>query len=265
MNNVFIEGIQGMGKSTLVNCIANTIPEIRVCREGDYSPVDLAWCAWMSKNDYDEVLKRYAEIRDEIIKNTVQENEKYVVSYTKIITDIPNFHKELEEYEIYNGRKTLQDIKEIIFSRYRKFSETGCLFECAFFQNIVEDLILFHVLDDDEIVDFYRELYNYVNQEQFTLLYLYSDKLEENIRVIKKERCDDLGNELWYQMMLEYLKHSPYGVKHEYNTFEDLINHFRHRQKVEMRIIEEVIGDNAIILPAKGWKIEEVISLIKKD
>lgn len=263
MKNIFIEGIQGMGKSTLVNSLSNAVPEIYVCREGDYSPIDLAWCTWMSKDDYNAVLKRYEPIRDKIIKNTVRENEHYVVSYTKIITDIPNFHKELEKYEVYNGRKTLQDLKELIFARYRKFNESGYMFECSFFQNIIEDLMLFHLLDDDEIVEFYRELYSNINKEQFLLLYLYSDKLEATIKAIQKERCDNSGNELWYQLMLQYLSHSPYGVKHGYNSFEDMITHFKHRQRLEMHIIEDIIGDNVIILPSKEWRIDEVISFLK--
>lgn len=263
MKNVFIEGIQGMGKSTLINRIFTAIPEFHVCREGDYSPIDLAWCTWMTKEEYETVLKCYKPIRDEIISNTVQNQEHFVVSYTKIITDIPNFHKELEKYEVYNGRKTLRDLKELIFSRYQNFSETGYLFECAFFQNLIEDLILFHLLNDDEIVEFYRELYSTVNKEQFLLLYLYSDKLEENIKTIKKERSDSFGNELWYQIMQEYLIHSPYGEKHGYCTFEDMITHFKHRQQLEMRIIREVIGDRAIILPAKEWKIDEIIAFIQ--
>lgn len=251
-----------MGKSTLVNSLFSAIPELHVCREGDYSPVDLAWCTWMSKEEYEAVLKRYEPIRDEIIKNTVQDQNHFVVSYTKIITDIPNFHKELEEYEVYNGRKSLQELKEIVFTRYRNFSETGYLFECSFFQNIMEDLILFHQLSDDEIVDFYRELYSKINREQFLLLYLYSDKLEETVKVIKKERSDNQGNELWYQLMMEYLIHSPYGKRHGYSAFDDMIAHFRHRQQLELRVIREIIGDRAMILPAKEWKIEEIIKFL---
>ena len=263
MKNVFVEGIQGMGKSTLVNSICNAIPEFHVCREGDYSPIELAWCTWMSGNDYNAILKRYASIRDEIIKNTVREQERFVITYTKIITDIPEFHKELEKYEVYNGRVRLRDFKELIMGRYRHFSETGYLFECSFFQNIIEDLILFHLSSDDEIVEYYHELYSNVNKDNFLLLYLYSDKVEQNIKAIKEERCDNSGDELWYRLMLEYLKHSPYGRKHGCNTFEDMITHFKHRQMLEMRIIREIIGERAIVLPAKEWKIEEILSLVK--
>ncbi|GFI65804.1 hypothetical protein IMSAG185_01408 [Lachnospiraceae bacterium] len=263
MKNIFVEGIQGMGKSTLVNSISAAVPELVVCREGDYSPVDLAWCTWMSREEYEDVLKRYQAVREEIIKNTVQEREHFVIAYTKIITDIPHFHKDLEQYEVYNARKTFQELKELILTRYRNFSRTGYLFECSFFQNIIEDFILFHLLSDDEIVNFYGELYRYIDQEQFFLLYLYSDNLAENIEAIRKERCDQQGNELWYQMMWEYFKHSPYGKKHGCSTFDDLTAHFRHRQGLEMRIIREVLGDRAAVVPAKAWKTDEILSLIK--
>lgn len=263
MKNVFIEGIQGMGKTTMVNRLSAAVPEFRVCREGDYSPVDLAWCTWMTEEEYEAALKRYDTIREEIVKNTVSERGYFVISYTRIITDIPNFHKELEKYEVYNGRKTLRELKELVFMRYRDFSGTGYLFECSFFQNIMEDLLLYHMLEDDEIVDFYRELYETVNKEQFLLLYLYSDKLEEAIEAVKKERCDDKGNELWYSMMLEYLIHSPCGERHGYGTFEDMIAHFRHRQQLEMRIIREVVGDRAVILPSKEWKTEDILPLVR--
>lgn len=263
MKNIFIEGIQGAGKSTLLNRIHEAVPELHVCREGDYSPVDLAWCTWMTKEEYKAVLECYKPIREEIIKNTVKEQEHFIVSYTKIITDIPNFHKELEKYEIYNGRKTLQEMEEIILTRYQNFTETGYLFECSFFQNIVEDLILFHELNDEEIIGFYRELFSKVNSEQFLMMYLHSDEPEENIKVIKKERSDNEGNEMWYPMMLEYLIHSPYGKKHGYRTFEDMIAHFKHRQKLEMRIIREVIGDKAMILSSKKWKMEDIMPALE--
>ena len=262
MKNIFIEGIQGMGKSTLLNHIAAKLPDYHVCREGDHSPVDLAWCTWMTEEEYSQTLKKYESLREEISKNTVKEGAHYIVSYTKIITDIPDFHKDLERYEIYNGRKSLQDFKEIVSSRYWKFTQTGYLLECSFFQNIIEDLLLFHQLDDDEIVEFYQELYSGIHQENFLLLYLYSDQLEESIKQIKKERCDNQGNELWYSMMLEYLIHSPYGKQHGFRQWGDMIAHFMHRQSLELRIIHEVIGDHAVVFPAKKWKIEDIINKI---
>ena len=259
MKNIFVEGIQGMGKSTLVNHIYQEKTELHVCREGDYSPIDLAWCTWMTKEEYEAVLEKYAEIRNEIEKYTVEENGHFVIAYTKIITDIPNFHKNLENYEIYNGRKAFVEWKEIIFNRFEKFRGTGYLFECAFFQNIMEDLILFHECSDEEIMDFYRELFARVDKENFRLFYLYNENVAEILQVVKRERSDNAGNEMWYPLMMNFLKVSPFGMKHGYEGFDDMVAHFRHRQMLEMRVIKEVLGDCAVVLPAKEWNLEDVL------
>jgi len=265
MKNIFVEGIQGSGKSTLVNNISKLKQELHICREGDYSPVELAWCAYMSKEEYESVLEKYRLIKDEIIKNTVHEQGRYIVSYTKIITDIPGFHKYLENYEVYNGRKSLAELKEIILTRFKNFKEEGYLFECSFFQNITEDLMLFHTLSDEEIMAFYRELYETVDKENFLMLYLYADNLEDNIRIIKSERSDDLGNEIWYQLMLEYMAASPYGKKYGFSTFDDLIKHLTRRQELELSIIKNIIGENAVVLKAKEYNMNQVLSILNEQ
>ena len=256
MRNIFVEGIQGAGKSTLTNALASCHPQYKVCREGDYNPVELAWCTYMTEQEYQAALDRYPELAEEMKANTTVEDGFYIVTYTRILTDVPGFHKDLERFEIYNGRRTFEEIKEIVLRRYTNFIGEGYLFECAFLQNIVEDLILFHQLTDDEIIDFYRELYEKVDKEKFTLLYLYSEDIAENIRIIKKERSDAQGNPMWYPLMLGYLTSCPYGKAHGYKDFDDMIWHFEHRQQVEMRIIREVIGENAQILTAKNVDVE---------
>ena len=48
--NYFIEGIQGAGKSTLVGKLSEMKPDHKVFREGDYNPVELAWCAYVRED-----------------------------------------------------------------------------------------------------------------------------------------------------------------------------------------------------------------------
>ena len=59
--NWFVEGLQGSGKSTLTRRIAELRPESVPVLEGDYSPVELAWCAYMYVNQYREILNRYPD------------------------------------------------------------------------------------------------------------------------------------------------------------------------------------------------------------
>ena len=109
---------------------------------------------------------------------------------------------------------------------------------------------------------FYKKLFGKIKQEDFLLFYLYSDKVEECIKVIKEERCDDQGNEMWFSLMSEYLNDSPLGIRQGYKSFEDMIGHFRHRQMLELRIIKEIVGERGVVLPAKEWKMGEVLAFL---
>lgn len=259
--NIFIEGLQGMGKTTLLRRLSQRYPACHVFREGDYCPVELAWCSYMTQEEYAAALAAYPSTADEIRRWTTREDDRYIVAYTRIITDEPGFHKYMEQYEIYNGRRTLEELKDIIFKRYQKLPAEGeeNLFECAFFQNLVEELLLFQQMSDDEICAFYRELYHVIPKDNFRLYYLYGENIEEVTMEIRIERSDESGNQLWYQLVMGYLKESPYGKAHHLETFEDLTAHFRHRQELEMRMIREILGERAVVLTARNYTDRELM------
>lgn len=258
MKNVFVEGLQGMGKSMLLQKLSEKYPTYQVCREGDYCPVELAWCSYLTEQEYYQILDKFLSIKEEIKKWTVKEEDNYIVMYTRIITDEPGFHKYMEQYEIYNGRKSLAEFEAIILKRYRNLPKSDNIFECVLFQNIVEDLILFHQMHDDQISQLYKRIYEILEQKEFTILYLYEENVEEIITHICNERSDEKGNKLWYQLMLKYVEESPYGKANHLNGFEGLLEHLKHRQQLELKIIEETFEGHAIVLPAKKYNIEQI-------
>ena len=72
--NYFVEGLQGSGKSTLVRCLSEKYPDYKDICEGDYSPVELAWCAYVNRETYSEILEKYDAIRDEIKEKSFEED-----------------------------------------------------------------------------------------------------------------------------------------------------------------------------------------------
>ena len=262
--NYFIEGIQGAGKSTLVAGLSEQLPGYQVFREGDHSPVELAWCAYLTEEQYGNVLTRYANIRDEIENNTTVEpdpegnGKRYVVTYTRIITDIPGFHKDLELYEIYNNRIPKADFENIILSRYARWQGDKQIFECSIFQNIVEDQILYFEMTDDEIIEFYKRMKTVLGDREYKILYLNVDDIAEGINIIRKERVDGDGNEMWFPLMMEYLKQSPRGLHQGWKDFDDLVKHLEHRKSVELRILKEVFPEHAVILKSKNYDLSSV-------
>ena len=200
--NYFVDGLQGSGKSTLVGKLARKYPDNAVFREGDYSPTDLAWCAYVTDEEYQLIIDRYSDIRGLIEEKSHTEDDHKIICYTQVITDVPGFHKDLEQYEIYNGRRSLEEFKDIVFNRYKQWNGRDMIFECALFQNIIEDMILYRDASDQEIIELYSELGQVIRDREFRILYLETGDITDSIGVIRKERSDDNGNEMWFPLMM---------------------------------------------------------------
>jgi hypothetical protein len=257
--NYFVEGLQGSGKSTLVEKLSDKHPEYKAFYEGDYSPTELAWCAYVSKEIYSSILEKYSDIQNEIAMKSHEEDDNVIICYTQILTDIPGFHKDLEQYEIYNNRVSRDAFKRIILSRFANWNTDGNIFECSLFQNIVEDMILFQVASDEEIIAFYREIKKVLEGRDYHIAYLMSEDIRSNIDVIKKERSDDQGRETWFPLMLGYFNESPYAKKNGLSGDADMLKHFSHRQELELTICREIFPGKYTILKSKGYKDTDIL------
>lgn len=252
----FVEGLQGSGKSTLVQKLAERSPDFSVFREGDYSPVELAWCAYLEKEKYELVLDKYADIKKEIEEKAVAENGCYVVPYTQILTDISGFHKDLEQYEIYNGRRSRDIFEEIVLSRFAAWNGEKQIFECSIFQNIVEDMLLFAEASDEDIIDFYKRVKEVLKGKAYKIIYLETENIRESIEIIKKERSDEQGEEIWFPLMLSYFEESPYAKTNGLFGPEGLIKHLIRRQALELRVCKEIFAEQSVIWKSKKYELK---------
>ncbi|MBR4461979.1 MAG: hypothetical protein IKS51_05300 [Erysipelotrichaceae bacterium] len=252
--NYFIEGIQGSGKSTMVSRLSERYPDYHVFKEGFYSPVELAWCAYVDEETCQELLKKYPDL--DLEANTYPEEDKRIICYTRIKTQNHDFYRELEQYEIYNDRKPLAEFSSIILNRYERWNGNDSIFECSLFQNIVEELILYKQLSDDEILSFYRKIRRVLTGKDFRISYLKTDDVSKTIGHIRKERIDEQGEEIWYQMLCEYFNASPYALKHGLKEEDGIIRHLKHRQELELKICEELFPAQSIILDSKNYDTE---------
>ncbi len=256
--NIFIEGVPGSGKSTLLNRLAREWPEYRAYREGDLSPVELAWCSLLNGEKWEEICGRYPALSQEIRDRTAVEDDRFIVAYTQILAEDRVFYQEMERYEIYNGRVDFETFHGVIMDRYRRFCGEGNLFECSFFQNSIESMMLFYQLPEEKILAFYEEAYGILREKGFKLVYLDCTRIRESLLTIKKERSDENGTEMWYPLMLNFLKESPWGRANGCEGTEDVIAHFERRRKLERRILLEVIKKDGLLMQAGGFAPESV-------
>ena len=113
-------------------------------------------------------------------------------------------------------------------------------------------------MQDEEIIAFYKKIADILAQKQYQILYLDTDDVAGSLEVIRKERVDENGNEIWYQMMLQFLESCPYGKNHGFKDFDDLVAHLEHRKTLEKRILNEVFGEHAVILKSKTYDLESI-------
>lgn len=69
------------------------------------------------------------------------------------------------------------------------------IFECAMFQNILENMMLYLQMQDDEILAFYRKVHEILQNNPYKILYLDVEDIAGSLEVIKKERADENGVE----------------------------------------------------------------------
>ena len=71
--------------------------------------------------------------------------------------------------------------------------------------------------------------------------------------MIRKERSDENGVEMWFPLMMGFFNDSPYAKARGVSGEEALIAHFAHRQELELRICEVLFPEKTTILPSKGY------------
>ncbi len=255
MKNIFIEGLMGAGKSTLLTQLSEALPEYKAYREGVISPVELAWCTYNTVEEYNFICNKFKEIEDEIKRWTVAEGDKRIIAYTKILTDIEGFHRFMEQYEIYSGKKSFQELKNIILTRYKNLNTSGNIFECSFFQNSLSEMIAFQNLSKDEIIEFYKEAFEILKHKDFKLIYLDTEDIESIITVAKNERLGENGEEWWFPLVVKYYEESSFGKETGLKGLQVVLEQLKIRREIELRVIKEVLGDKAIVLKSKSEEI----------
>ena len=159
------------------------------------------------------MLERYPALRPQIEANTVSEDDRRIVCYTKIRTDNDAFFRDLEQYEIYNCRIPFAAFRSVILQRFERLRGDGMIFECSLFQNIIEDMILFRNASDAEILDFYRQIRRALDGFAFRILYLKTDDVQKTTDAVRRERTDENGNPVWFSMLCGIFDSSASAAK----------------------------------------------------
>lgn len=264
MNNrlILVEGIPGSGKTTIAYKIKEAMDskgiKARLFNEGDSHPADLAWSACLTLEEYENILKENPDMADKIKENTRIEDDYAIVAYTKL--GLPMKSKGLIEFfegkELYDGKSSVDTFKELHLKRWRAFAESvkddECIniFECAYLQNHVNELMSRNDQSFDDIESYMVELIDTVKELNPKLVYLTQPDIKETIRRVAEERVspDKSKWDDWIDLVIKYVEASPYGQAKEYKGYDGCIKFIEDRKKIEEKIIADLNIDKAIVV-----------------
>ena len=103
-----------------------------------------------------------------------------------------------------------------------------------------------------------------LDDKPYKIIYLDIEDIADGIDIIRKERTDNMGNELWFNLMVKYMEESSYGKEYALKGLEGLFTHLEKRKALEHQIIDKVFKENTIILKAKDYTHEGIAELFQK-
>lgn len=248
---IIIEGIPGSGKSTCAKRVEEYLTKkgikAKLYNEGEAHPVDMAWNAYLTLDEYEALLSKYPEYSDVIKKHTQFEAEYVTIAYTKL-GFYPNQNElmdYLEAHEVYDGRVDLATFEKLHLKRWSSFhlkDDEVVIFECAYLQNQVGELMQTHNQSKDHIYAYLLEILKGIAKYQPLIIYLTQKNVEETITRVAKERVstDQSKWEDWIDLVTRLIENSLYGKVHDLKGLEGAMQFFKDRKQVELEFLNQI-------------------------
>ncbi|WP_459481517.1 P-loop NTPase family protein [Clostridium saccharoperbutylacetonicum] len=254
-NKLFIiEGLPCTGKSTTGKFVSDFLSKEGYAAlyydESDLEhPADYGFHAFMTSND----LQILSDEELQQVKNIgLEENSGLVIPLSKISGEL--FDK-IIPFKIYDClpweiEKTVMLNHWAEFARQAYKEDKIYVFNCCFLQNLLCEMMIRFNYSYDEIQEYIINIYENIKALNPVVIYLKNPKVKERVSEIAIERDDD-----WLKSVVEYHTSQGYGKANGLEGFDGYISCLEERQKLELKILEQLNIDKIIIdTPFENWE-----------
>lgn len=264
---ILVEGIPGAGKTTTARKIKEKLidegKEAIFYEEGMSHPADMAWNACLKEDEYNDFIKKCSEMwegskksisKEELIsriqRQTRIEDNNVILAYTKI--DFPedcylSLIGDVASKEICDGRKSLDEFRDIHLRRWSKFAEQALLndniyiFECAFLQNHIFELLGVYEKSDEEIYLYLKSLLETVKSLSPSIVYIEPSSVEDIIIQAANESKSPEGSRPdWIDEVANWVSNMNFGKSHNLKGIEGVFYFCKERLRIDKLMIEKL-------------------------
>jgi len=204
MRLVFIEGVSGVGKSTITQKICDKLSEqgfsVNRWLEFDFpNPIDFYCTAYFKQDSYSNLLTEFSEYADDIKANTVAAGDVKLVRYynrkiplfTKPLLDVLGKHEFC--YRPSNPVPLLEytRVYKMVWEKFVQETSGGfdfVLFDGALFHHPINDLRSNYNASCDKIINHIKTLLNTIDTLSPIVIYLSADNVSERLRKARISR-----------------------------------------------------------------------------
>jgi len=270
---ILVEGIPGSGKTTNAKKIKEKLisegKEVMLYEEGASHPADMAWSAYLNEEEYADFLLKCLDMwetsekiisKEELtlrIEVQARKEENHIIlAYTRI--DFPEacyliLVDNIATKEICDGRRSLTEFKEIHLMRWNRFAKNALLdntiyiFECAFLQNHIFELLGVYEKNDNEIYTYLSDLLDTVKCLNPYILYIEPYDVEKIILEAAEERKSTVNTQKdWIDEMCNWVSNMNYGKSHNLTGKEGVFSFCKERLRIDKVMLEKL--DMPVIL-----------------
>ena len=264
---ILVEGIPGAGKTTTARKIKEKLIDVGkeaiLYEEGMSHPADMAWNACLKEDEYNDFIKKCSEMwegskksisKEELIsriqRQTRIEDNNVILAYTKI--DFPedcywSLIGDVASKEICDGRKSLDEFRDIHLRRWSKFAEQALLndniyiFECAFLQNHIFELLGVYEKSDEEIYLYLKSLLETVKSLSPSIVYIEPSSVEDIIIQAANESKSPEGSRPdWIDEVANWVSNMNFGKSHNLKGIEGVFYFCKERLRIDKLMIEKL-------------------------
>ncbi len=148
----------------------------------------------------------------------------------------------------------LDQFKEISLRRWANFTDAAddhdeiVIFECAYLQNQINELLGFYNASKEEISLYMNNLIGKVKSLNPKIIYLSQESVTETISRVARERKSPGHDGVdWIDNVIMWIEMSPYGKAHHLKGFKGAVEFFEARKTVELDVMKSLTINKWII------------------
>ena len=262
---ILFEGIPGSGKSTFSRKTALFLKKNNInthlYMEGCLHPANLDGYAVIKVSELKDLVENFPSFKDRIYKSMIYFNDNVLIQLKKNFTTKNAVYKYLQPNMVWGGNLEFNIFDDLHQNSWLKFSEKCInksevnIFDCAFLQDHIVEIMLFYNKSEDEIIDYFKRLEKNILPLSPKLYYIQQNNVEKTIENIAKKRIRKHNGKTWSEKVIDLISESLYGRKNKLIGFDGMIEYFKRRQEIELKVIKSLKLNRIIIVnDSYDWK-----------